>query len=33
LHHFLDAWVPQVENLKSASRVRFALDVDPLELF
>jgi len=33
LHRFLDSWVPEVESLKSAQRVRFALDVDPLELF
>jgi len=33
LHQFLDAWLPQVEAQKSAQRVRWALDVDPLELF
>jgi len=33
LHRFLDAWLPQVEQLKSARRVRWALDVDPMELF
>ena len=33
LHGFLDAWLPQVEQLKSARRVRWSLDVDPLELF
>jgi primosomal protein N' (replication factor Y) len=33
LHHFLDAWLPGVEAQKSAQRVRWALDVDPLELF
>jgi primosomal protein N' (replication factor Y) len=33
LHDFLDAWLPQVEQLKSARAVRWSLDVDPLELF
>ena len=33
LHRFLDAWLPQVETLPEARRARWALDVDPLELF
>jgi primosomal protein N' (replication factor Y) len=33
LHRFLDGWLPRVEASKSAQRVRWALDVDPLELF
>jgi primosomal protein N' (replication factor Y) len=33
LHHFLGAWVPAVEQLPSARRVHWALDVDPIELF
>jgi primosomal protein N' (replication factor Y) len=33
LHTFLDRWLPQVEQLKSARAVRWSLDVDPLELF
>jgi len=33
LHRFLDAWLPEVEHLQSARRVRWALDVDPGELF
>ncbi len=33
LHRFLDAWLPEVEAQKNAQRVRWALDVDPLELF
>ena len=33
LHEFLDAWLPQVEQLRSARAVRWSLDVDPLELF
>lgn len=33
LHRYLDAWLPKAENLPSARRVRWALDVDPLELF
>ena len=33
LHGFLDAWLPQLEQLKSARAVRWSLDVDPLELF
>jgi primosomal protein N' (replication factor Y) len=33
LQRFLARWVPAVEGLKSARRVRWALDVDPLELY
>ena len=33
LHRFVDEWLPEVEALRSARRVRWALDVDPLELF
>lgn len=33
LHRFLDAWLPRVQSLPSARRVRWALDVDPIELF
>jgi primosomal protein N' (replication factor Y) (superfamily II helicase) len=33
LHQFLDGWLPGVEAQRSAQRVRWALDVDPLELF
>ena len=33
LHRFIDVWLPEVEQLKSARRVRWALDVDPIELF
>ena len=33
LHGFLDEWLPQLEQLKSARAVRWSLDVDPLELF
>jgi primosomal protein N' (replication factor Y) (superfamily II helicase) len=33
LHSFLDSWLPAVEQLPSARRVRWALDVDPIELF
>jgi primosomal protein N' (replication factor Y) len=33
LHRFLDGWVAQVEQLPATRRVRWALDVDPLELF
>ena len=32
LHHFLDQWLPAVERLPSARRVRWALDVDPLDI-
>jgi primosomal protein N' (replication factor Y) len=32
LHHFLDAWLPAVEKLPGARRVRWALDVDPLDI-
>ncbi|HVS77611.1 MAG TPA: primosomal protein N', partial [Steroidobacteraceae bacterium] len=33
LHRFLDAWLPVLECLPSARRVRWALDVDPIEVF
>jgi primosomal protein N' (replication factor Y) len=33
LHEFLDTWLAQVVALKSARGVRWALDVDPIELF
>jgi primosomal protein N' (replication factor Y) len=33
LHQFLDSWLPAVEQLPSARKVRWALDVDPIELF
>jgi primosomal protein N' (replication factor Y) len=33
LHRFLDAWLPALQSLPSARRVRWALDVDPIELF
>jgi primosomal protein N' (replication factor Y) (superfamily II helicase) len=33
LHQFLDSWLPVIEQLPSARRVRWALDVDPIELF
>ncbi|HEY7995714.1 MAG TPA: primosomal protein N' [Steroidobacteraceae bacterium] len=33
LHTFLERWLPEVEQLKSARAVRWSLDVDPLELF
>jgi primosomal protein N' (replication factor Y) (superfamily II helicase) len=33
LHEFLEAWLPEVEQLRSARAVRWSLDVDPIELF
>jgi primosomal protein N' (replication factor Y) len=33
LHRFLDGWISAIEELPSGRRVRWALDVDPLELF
>ncbi len=33
LHAFLEGWLPQLAELKSARAVRWSLDVDPLELF
>jgi primosomal protein N' (replication factor Y) len=33
LHRFLHVWLPAVEQLPGARRVRWALDVDPIELF
>jgi primosomal protein N' (replication factor Y) len=33
LHHFLDSWLSAIEQLPSSRKVRWALDVDPIELF
>ncbi len=33
LHRFLEAWLPQLHGLPGARHVRWALDVDPMELF
>jgi primosomal protein N' (replication factor Y) (superfamily II helicase) len=33
LHRFLDAWLPALESLQSGRRVRWSLDVDPIEIF
>ncbi|MFZ9708389.1 MAG: primosomal protein N' [Steroidobacteraceae bacterium] len=33
LHRLLGAWLPQLDSLPETRRVRWALDVDPLELF
>ena len=32
LHRLLDQWLPLLTALPSARRVRFALDVDPLDI-
>jgi len=32
LHRFLEAWLAPIESLARSARVRFALDVDPLEI-
>ncbi len=32
LHRFIDDWLPQVEALARAQRVRYALDVDPVDI-
>ncbi len=32
LHRFLEQWLPQIEQLPAARRVRWALDVDPLDI-
>ena len=33
LHRFLDVWLPVIEALPEARKVRWALDIDPLDLF
>ena len=33
LHKFLDGWLPSIAALPAARRVRWSLDVDPIELF
>jgi primosomal protein N' (replication factor Y) len=32
LHEFLETWLPEVERLPEARRVRWALDVDPIDI-
>jgi primosomal protein N' (replication factor Y) len=32
LHRFIDQWLPQVEALARSARVRYALDVDPIDI-
>jgi len=32
LHRFIDTWLPAVETLARAQRVRYALDVDPIDI-
>jgi primosomal protein N' (replication factor Y) (superfamily II helicase) len=32
LQHLLTRWVPQLENIKVARKVRWSLDVDPVDL-
>jgi primosomal protein N' (replication factor Y) len=32
LHRLLDQWLPRVAALPEARRVRYALDVDPLDI-
>jgi primosomal protein N' (replication factor Y) len=32
LHRFIDDWLPQVETLARTHRVRYALDVDPIDI-
>jgi primosomal protein N' (replication factor Y) (superfamily II helicase) len=32
LHRFIDDWLPQVERLARAQRVRYALDIDPIDI-
>lgn len=33
LHVFIDAWLPRLMDVKQGKRVRWSLDVDPLDLF
>jgi primosomal protein N' (replication factor Y) len=33
LHHLLDRAVPQFSQLKQANKVRWSLDVDPVDLY
>ena len=32
LHRFIDAWLPRVEELARSQRVRYVLDVDPIDI-
>ncbi len=32
LHGFLKGWLPEIERLPESRRVRWALDVDPLDI-
>ena len=33
LHGFLERWLPELEGLKAGRKVRWSLDVDPMEMF
>ena len=33
LHRLLGGWLPRIAELPAARRVRWALDVDPIDLF
>ncbi len=33
LHRLLNAWIPRMEALKAARKVRWSVDVDPMEMF
>jgi len=33
LHTLLRAWLPRIEGLKLARKVRWSLDVDPMEMY
>ena len=32
LHHFLSAWLPRIEALRASRRLRWSVDVDPIEV-
>ncbi len=33
LHRLLDQWIPQLETIKNSRKVRWSLDIDPVDLF
>ncbi|VAW50419.1 Helicase PriA essential for oriC/DnaA-independent DNA replication, partial [hydrothermal vent metagenome] len=33
LHQFLSNWIPQLQQLTSARKVRWSIDVDPYDTF
>ena len=33
MHHLIEIWLQQIENLKQARAVRWSLDIDPMDMY